>query len=115
MKKKAEKQPTRKEKEARPKKRPRAEKQPKGKGPASAGGPAGGPAGGGAEGEYDSGEEVVADDADKAFIDSDDDLDDIKKEYDAERQVGLGGLTWIANCGRMKSLGFEMCPPPKIK
>mmetsp|Transcript_13731 Transcript_13731/g.25286 ORF Transcript_13731/g.25286 Transcript_13731/m.25286 type:complete len:487 (+) Transcript_13731:26-1486(+) len=35
---------------------------------------------------YDSGDEVVANAADASFIDSDDDQEDIRKEYDAERQ-----------------------------
>lgn len=35
---------------------------------------------------YDSGDEVVATKEDDAFIDSDDDLKDIAKEYDEERQ-----------------------------
>lgn len=70
--------------EARAKKRPRPEKGGSGN---SDGATATGN-GGAADGQdaYDSGEEVVATAADDAFIDSDDDLGDLKAEYDAEKQ-----------------------------
>mmetsp|Transcript_49639 Transcript_49639/g.63622 ORF Transcript_49639/g.63622 Transcript_49639/m.63622 type:complete len:425 (-) Transcript_49639:349-1623(-) len=41
---------------------------------------------GGGGNAYDSGDEVVANEGDKSFLDSDDDLADIAKEYDEETQ-----------------------------
>lgn len=71
--------------EKRAKKRPRPDQG--GQGGQGAGPQGGEGAAGGGQDAYDSGEEVVATAADDAFIDSDDELGDIKAEYDAEKQV----------------------------
>jgi len=63
----------------------RAKKRPRPEADGAAAAVAAGGKGGGGD-AYDSGDEVVANEADKRFIDSDDDLADIAQEYHGERQ-----------------------------